>query len=107
MLGLPGDNTYANYAEAQRALWRQTVLPMVGRILDGITHWLAPLSPDESFDLAVDLDAVEALSTEREALWRRVSSATFLSDEEKRMAVGYGANDQAEATSSAPGRADD
>lgn len=90
MLGLPGDNTYANYAEAQRALWRQTILPMVGRILDGITHWLAPLSPDETLDLAVDLDAVEALSTEREALWRRVSSATFLSDEEKRMAVGYG-----------------
>lgn len=107
MLGLPGDNTYANYAEAQRALWRQTVLPMVGRILDGITHWLAPLSPDESFDLAVDLDAVEALSTEREALWRRVSSASFLSDEEKRMAVGYGANDQAETAPPEPGHADD
>ncbi|MFK7793280.1 MAG: phage portal protein [Devosiaceae bacterium] len=90
LLGLPGDNTFANYAEAQRALWRQTVLPLVGKLLDGITHWLAPLSPDETLDLAVDLDAIEALSGEREALWRRVSAATFLTDEEKRMAVGYG-----------------
>lgn len=91
LLGLPGDNTYANYAEAQRALWRQTVLPLVGRLTDALTHWLAPLSPDETLDLAVDLDAIEALSGEREALWRRVTAATFLSEEEKRIAIGYGA----------------
>ncbi len=90
LLGLPGDNTYANYAEAQRALWRQTILPLVGKLLDGITHWLAPLSPDEPLQLSVDLDAIEALSTEREALWRRVGEASFLSDDEKRLAVGYG-----------------
>jgi phage portal protein BeeE len=29
-LGLPGDNTFANYGEAKRAFWRQTVLPLVG-----------------------------------------------------------------------------
>ncbi len=28
LLGLPGDATHANYAEANRALWRQTVLPL-------------------------------------------------------------------------------
>ena len=28
LLGLPGDATYANYREANRALWRLTVLPM-------------------------------------------------------------------------------
>lgn len=92
LLGLPGDNTYANYAEAQRALWRQTVLPLVGKLLDGITHWLAPLCLDETLELAVDLDGIEALSLEREALWRRVSAASFLSDEERRIAVGYGAS---------------
>ncbi len=91
LLGLPGDNTFANYAEAQRALWRQTVLPLVGKLLDGITHWLQPLCPNETLQLAVDLDAIEALSSEREALWRRVSAASFLSEDEKRLAVGYGA----------------
>ena len=29
LLGLPGDNTYANYAEAHRAFYRLTVLPLV------------------------------------------------------------------------------
>ena len=31
LLGIPGDNTYANLAEANRALWRQTVMPLVGK----------------------------------------------------------------------------
>ena len=31
LLGLPGDNTYANYREANRALWRLTLLPMAVR----------------------------------------------------------------------------
>ena len=31
LLGIPGDNTYSNYAEANRTFWRQTVLPLVNR----------------------------------------------------------------------------
>ena len=31
LLGIPGDNTYSNYQEAQRTFWRQTVLPLVTR----------------------------------------------------------------------------
>jgi phage portal protein BeeE len=37
-----------------------------------------------------DLDAIEALSIEREALWARLEKATFLTPDEKRAAVGYG-----------------
>jgi hypothetical protein len=40
--------------------------------------------------LAPDLDAIEALASERESLWKRVGEATFLTDDEKREAVGYG-----------------
>ena len=29
LLGIPGDNTYVNYAEANRTLWRQSVLPLL------------------------------------------------------------------------------
>ncbi len=32
LLGLPGDNTYANYREANRALWRLTILPLLMRV---------------------------------------------------------------------------
>ncbi|NWK98059.1 phage portal protein [Sphingobium lactosutens] len=29
LMGLPGDNSYANYREANKALWRQAILPLV------------------------------------------------------------------------------
>jgi phage portal protein BeeE len=36
-----------------------------------------------------DLDQVPGLALERDALWARVGAAGFLSDAEKREAVGY------------------
>jgi HK97 family phage portal protein len=88
LLGIPGDNTYANYAEANRALYRQTVLPLAGRLFDALTNWLAA-SFGEGLRLVPDLDQVSALAAERESLWKRVNEATFLTDDERRAAVGY------------------
>jgi HK97 family phage portal protein len=90
LLGIPGDNTYSNLVEANRAFWRQTVLPLVTRAAKGIAHWLSP-AWDGSVCLVPDLDQVEALAPEREALWARLENASFLTDDEKRAAVGYGA----------------
>ncbi|PZQ80512.1 MAG: phage portal protein [Ancylobacter novellus] len=90
MLGIPGDATYSNYAEASRVLWRQTVLPLARRLAADLSGWLAPAYGAGRLTLEPDLDAVEALSVEREALWRRVNEASFLTDDEKRQAVGYG-----------------
>ncbi|MCO6186700.1 phage portal protein [Rhizobium sp. L1K21] len=88
LLGIPGDNTYANYAEANRAFWRLTVLPLIARTAEALTGWL-----DATYDglrLTHDLDQVAGLSAERSELWARVGAAGFLTDEEKRQAVGYG-----------------
>ncbi|HVI99079.1 MAG TPA: phage portal protein [Sphingomonas sp.] len=86
LLGLPGDNTYANYREANRALWRLSVLPLAGTILNGIAQGLAGWFPEAA--LRVDLDQVPALSEDRERLWKRVTAADFLTDEEKRAMLG-------------------
>ncbi|MCL4672522.1 MAG: phage portal protein [Sphingomonadaceae bacterium] len=86
LLGLPGDNTYANYREASRALWRLTLLPLAGKIHAGLAEGLAAWFPDAV--LAVDLDRIPALSEDRERLWAQVSAATFLSDDEKRRMLG-------------------
>lgn len=86
LLGLPGDNTYANFPEAGRALWRLTLLPLAGRILDGLLHGLDPWFAGKT--LAIDLDRVPALAEDREALWAQVSAADFLSAEEKRALLG-------------------
>ncbi|HWV83771.1 MAG TPA: phage portal protein [Hyphomicrobiaceae bacterium] len=88
LLGIPGDNTYANMAEATRGFWRQTVIPLVGRTAKSLSRWLAP-AWDPDLELRPDLDAVEALSPEREALWARLDKASFLTLNEKRAAAGY------------------
>jgi HK97 family phage portal protein len=89
LLGLPGDNTHANFAEANRAFWRQTAIPLVRRTAQSLAQWLGPAFGDD-LTLEPDLDAVEALAEERASLWRRVGAADFLSADEKREAVGYG-----------------
>lgn len=86
LLGLPGDNTYANYREANRALWRLTLLPLAGKILAGLAEGLEAWFPNAA--LAVDLDRVPALAEDREKLWAQVSAAEFLSAEEKRALLG-------------------
>jgi HK97 family phage portal protein len=88
LLGIPGDNTYANMAEATRGFWRQSVIPLVGRTSKALSRWLAP-AWDVDLELRPDLDAVEALSPEREALWARLDRASFLTLNEKRAAAGY------------------
>ncbi|TAD73580.1 MAG: phage portal protein [Sphingomonadales bacterium] len=86
LLGLPGDNTYANYREANRALWRLTLLPLAEKIFASLREGLAPWFPEAV--LAIDLDQVPALSEDRERLWSQVSDADFLSRAEKRQMLG-------------------
>ena len=90
LLGIPGDNTYASFREANLAFWRQTILPLAARFAGAFGNWLGPAWSD-GLRLSYDSDQVEALSLEREALWRRVNRADFLTPDEKRQAVGYGA----------------
>ena len=87
LVGLPGDATYANAREAGRALYRQTILPMAARILRAIetmlSDWLGPVR------LEVDCDKLTELAEDRSKLWEQVGAATFLSEAEKRMQLGF------------------
>lgn len=86
LLGLPGDNTYANYREANRALWRLTLLPLAEKLFAALRQGLAPWFPEAV--LGVDLDRIPALSEDRERLWAQVSDADFLTRAEKRLLLG-------------------
>lgn len=90
LLGIPGDNTYSNYQEANRAFWRLTVLPLTARVAGELSAWLGAVF-GEDLRLSIDTDRIEGLAAERDALWARIGAAGFLSDDEKREAVGYGA----------------
>jgi HK97 family phage portal protein len=88
LLGIPGDNTYANYAEANLNFWRQTVLPQVSRTAAALTRWLCPRFGG-GLRVGYDADAVEALADARQALWEKLNGASFLTVNEKRAAAGY------------------
>jgi len=92
LAGLPGDSTYSNYREANKALWRQTVLPLADKILGGLAQGLADELPD--LRLQVDLNQVPALVEERGMLWDRIAAADFLSRDEKRAMLGLEAEAQ-------------
>ena len=86
LLGLPGDNTYANYQEANRALWRLTILPLLAKLTAGVAAHFSAWWPDLTLD--IDRDAVPALSADRERLWAQVSAADFLTAVDKRRLLG-------------------
>ena len=86
LLGLPGDATYANYREANRALWRLTLLPLSQKIFSALSEGLGTWFPDSP--LAIDLDRVPALAEDREKLWAQVGGADFLTNAEKRVLLG-------------------
>lgn len=87
LLGLPGDNTYANYQEAHRAFYRLTVLPIVARTFAALSSWLATFY-GQKFAIKTDLENVPALAAEREIMWRRISESDFLTNAEKRQMLG-------------------
>lgn len=88
LAGIPGDNTFANYREANRAFYRQTVLPLVNRSCRALTKFFKP-SYGKDFSVLYDIDKVEALSEEREAAWGRVNTSTFLKINEKREELNF------------------
>ncbi|MEL6735845.1 MAG: phage portal protein, partial [Pseudomonadota bacterium] len=88
LLGIPGDNTFANYKEANRAFWRQTVLPLARKLTAAFTQWLQPISP-APFTLKLQTDNLPALASETESLWAQLSASDFLTDGEKRARAGF------------------
>ena len=95
LLGIPGDATFANYQEANRAFYRLTVLPLALRVAASVAAWLGRMS-GEAFDLHPDLDQVPALAAERDAQWSRVAGADFLTAAEKRDLLGLPALPEAD-----------
>jgi HK97 family phage portal protein len=95
LLGIPGEATYANYAEAHRAFYRLTVLPLASRVAGAVGRWLADWT-GEAGTLKPDLDQVPALATERDAQWSRVAAADFLTTAEKRQILGLPALEQSD-----------
>lgn len=87
LLGIPGDNTYSNYREANGAFWKMTVLPLAERMAAALTAWLGPRFSPSARVRAV-ADKVAALAGDRAEMWMRLESVSFLTTDEKRALAG-------------------
>jgi len=86
LLGIPGDNSYANYKEANAAFWRNAVLPLAEKTTRSLSAWLDVKFPGAR--IVNDIEALPALAAERDALWARLEAASFLTDAERRHLAG-------------------
>lgn len=88
LIGVPGDATFSNYKEARFHLWEDTLLPMLDKVMASFSNWL--ISPlEKGLKFAYDIDKIPALSLRRESIWERMCQASFLTINEKRVALGF------------------
>jgi len=87
LLGIPGDNTYSNYAEARLAFYENTVFFYATRFGKGFSMWM--FEPGERMLLTPDLDKIAALEPRRKEKFEKAEKADFLTINEKRVMCGY------------------
>jgi HK97 family phage portal protein len=87
LIGIPGSQTFANYAEARLAFWEDTVIPLLYGLRDEFNGWLSPMFGDD-IRLACDLDDVPALAERRKQHFDMIREADWLTIDEKREAMG-------------------
>lgn len=89
LLGLPGDNTYANFTEASRAFYRNTVIPAWMRLHTPLARWLGVLLGIDGLEFELDEDELWALSEDLAMRSGRIEGSGVLTIEEKREALGW------------------
>lgn len=89
LVGFPGAKTYASYTTARKALYTETVFPILDMIAEELTHWLLPLY-DDSLYLTIDRDNVDAIREERAQLFQQLShvGAWWMTPNQKLTMVG-------------------
>jgi hypothetical protein len=64
------------------------VIPLAARLAQGLSRWLF-VGDEAAIELQCNLDDLDALAADREALWAPLDGASFLTRDEKRGAAGY------------------
>lgn len=91
LLGIEGSLTFANYAEARKAFYLETVLPLMDQLVDELNRWLVPMFGG-NLRIAYDVDNIEALNEDRGKVWERTTKAWIagvLQLDDAREALGF------------------
>ena len=90
VIPIEGSQTFANYEEARLALWEDTVIPEALNMAGALMRWFRPCYKEgQRLSIKLKLDNVPALAPRRKQKWETIGNATFLSINEKRVALGY------------------
>ena len=87
LLGIQGDSTYNNLAEARMALWEQTIIPNLERFTEKLSNWLTTFF-DPALEISYNIDKISALSKRNDDIYSRIQNVNFMTINEKRAAVG-------------------
>jgi len=89
LVPIQGDQTFANFEQAELQFWEDTVLPLVKNMLGNWQYWLVPQYPDgDNIKLIPDLEEIPALEPRRAEKWKKAQDADFITPNEKRELVG-------------------
>lgn len=88
MLGIQGDNTYANFSEARLAFWEETIIPLSEKIMQALTRWIN-VNLDEDVKLKINYDKITALQEKRQQMYQSLENSNFITNEEKRTEMGW------------------
>jgi HK97 family phage portal protein len=88
LLGIRGDQTFANFEQARTIFWEDTVIYYLNLIKAELNAWL--FDNDEQIFLDYDVEDVPALAYRQEVKWKRANDASFITTNEKREMTGYG-----------------
>jgi HK97 family phage portal protein len=92
LVGDVAAKTYANYAEARKALYQDGIFPLLDLLVSDLNNWLCPMYGDGLF-LGYDTDKVDAVQEDRNKAHERSRKnweSGLLRHDEARAAIGYG-----------------
>lgn len=72
---VPDAATFANMRDAREAMWENTVLPMLDKIIGGLSRWLLPVFKLQNARLCYNADNVSALEGKRQRKFDRIVNA--------------------------------
>ena len=96
LVNIPGESTFNNFQQATMAYWGDTVLPLLGILIEDINRWLPPMFGERGTFLWYDEEQIPALEPRRKEKSDRINAALYMTYDEKREAMGLEAYAQPE-----------
>src|SRR3990172_1826494 len=75
MAGIQGEKTYANYTEARKSFYEDTIIPQAKDLLNKLAYFLSKRWDGEEFLIGIDTARIDALQEAQTAKWDRVMKA--------------------------------